>query len=282
MATTSVILSGGFPSGTKARAYLRASDTFSPGQHVVSSATADKNGRISLKGLDVGVLYFVQIGDELSARTVQAKDAGFSDDANLHRDGPEATVRRLQADRNAQAAAREKAEAKNPLAASPAPGRTVEDNRPKRRSPSVAEPQPGPRQQETSGPQRSDTPDGTGVPKDPKEPVPDVRQEDVGPSTPQRSSTDTGVATVKDRGEQAPAAAQSDVPASTPQRSSTPEGEAAPKPKVKGANVQKRRDASKSRARGRTARKPEEAVKPKGTVRKTTRTGTPKRSSRKR
>jgi hypothetical protein len=278
----SVTLTGGYPKGTKAEARLRASDSFVPGAAAAAKASADEKGQITLKGLDNGVLYYVTVEGVAGVRTVQAKGPEFDEDANLHRTGPEATIRRWQADREAQAAARIKAEKTDPLVASPAPGRNVVDNRPDKRSPSVGEPQPAPKQQEISGPQRSDTPDGTATPKDPEEAVPDVRQEDIGKNVPQRSSTETGVATVKDVGEMLPEAHQRDVPAGTPQRSSTPEGRAEPKPKVRGGEVAKRDAGSANRARGRTKAKSEEVVKPKATTKQTTKTGTPKRPSSKR
>jgi hypothetical protein len=281
VATTSVTLTHAFPKGTKANAYVRSSDSFSGGQHVISSGQADKDGTVEVKGLTPGALYWIDVEGFDLTYTVQAKDDSWDEDASLHRTGPEATGRRLQADREAQAEARRQAERKDPLTASPAPGRTVVDNKPKHKSPQVKEPQPGPRQDETSGPQRSDTPDGEGTPKDPREHVPQVPQEAIGSTTPQRSSTETGTATVKDPQESVPAAKQSDVPASTPQRSSTEGGEAAPKPKVSGKEVAKRADSSASQARGRSAPKPEEVVKPKATTKTTTKTGTPKRSSNK-
>jgi hypothetical protein len=279
--SASVTLSQGYVKGTEARAHLRASDTFSPGTPVVSRAKAGDDGKIVLKGLKAGVLYYIDVDGQPGAISVQAKGPEFNEDALLHRTGPEATGRRLQADREAQAAARTEAEKKDSLVASPAPGRTLVDNRPAKRSPSVPEPQPAPKQQEISGPQRSDTPDGTATPKDPKEPVPQVKQEDVGANVPQRSSTETGVATVKDVGESVPSAKQADVPSSTPQRSSTERGQAESKPKVRGAEVQRRTDSSASQARGKTQAKAEEQTKPKATTKNTTKTGTPKRSSRK-
>jgi hypothetical protein len=270
-------LPGRFPPGAKVQVHLRASDSYSPGSAVVAQGQvgADTSLKLSSQKLVVGAQYWVSDGDR--TLSVQVKDDSFNEDATLHRVGPEATARRLQADREAQAEARAKAEKTDPLAASPAPGRNETDNSPAKKTPSVAEPQPAPKQQEISGPQRSDTPDGTAVPKDPGEHVPDVPQEAVGKNTPQRSSTETGVATVKDLQETVPSARQEDVASSTPQRSSTPEGQAERKPPVKGAGVQKRDDSSANRARGRTRAKAEENVKGKAPVKETTRTGTPKR-----
>jgi hypothetical protein len=278
MATASVTLSQGFPKGTKARAFVRASDTFTPSGSPAASASADDKGQIRLSGLEQGAFYYVQVEGQPGARTVQAKGPEFNDDGPLHRHGPEATARILQRDRDAQAKVRREAEKTDPLVASPAPGRTVVSNAPDKKTSSVAEPQPGPKQQEFSGPQRSDTPDGQAHPKDPKEPVPDVRQEDVAASTPQRSSTETGVATVKDLKEQVPAIRQEDI--SWPQRSNTETGQAEPKPKVRGAEVQKRDDSSPNRARGNTPAKAEEQTT-KPAAKQTTRTGTRKRSSAK-
>lgn len=272
-----VTLSQGFPKGTKARAFVRASDTFAPSGPPAATATADDSGQVKLTGLTDGAHYWVQVDGTPGARTVLAKGPSFNEDQLLHRAGPEATARRLQADREAQTEARRKAEKTDPLVASPATGRTVVDNSPTRRSPQVAEPQPGPRQQDFSGPQRSDTPDGQAHPKDPKEPVPDVRQEDVAKSAHQRSSTETGVATVKDPAEQVPAARQEDTRGA--QRSDTATGQAEPKPAVKGAEVQKRDDSSPNRARGNTRAKGEESTT-KPPAKKTTRTGTRQRSSK--
>jgi hypothetical protein len=279
VATTSVELSARFPKGTTAGINVRVSDVPAPGPFQANVKVGD-DGKVKFTGLTVGAQYVVNV-EGFGLFNVQAKDASFSEDATLHRVGPEATGRRLQADREAQADAIAAARKKDPSVSSPAPGRTVVDNSPERKSASVEEPQPGPKQQETSGPQRSDTPDGLAVPKDPKEAVPDVKQEDIGATTPQRSSTDTGVAAVKDRGEQVPAARQEDVAASTPQRSSTPSGTAEPKPVVKKAEVQKRDDSSANRARGNTPVKSEEVTKPKATPKATTRTGTPKRATTK-
>jgi hypothetical protein len=280
VATTDVQLSDRFPKGTKASLSVLAGSVVQPGEPQ-KTTTADDKGIISFSGCLVGAQYVVKVqGDGWTAQyAVQAKDETFNEDANLHRDGPEATRRRLQADREAQAEARREAEKKDPLVASPASGKTVVENKPERRSPAVAEPQPGPRQQETSGPQRSDTPDGLGVPKDPKESVPDVRQEDVSRNTPQRSSTETGVATVKDLSEQVPGLRQEDVTRKQ-QRSDTPHGTAEPKPPVRGAQVQKRDDSSANRARGRTRVKAEENVS-KRPKKATTRTGTAKRATKK-
>lgn len=273
-----VNLEGRFNPKAKVGAWLRASDVFAPSGRPVSTGTVGSDGSLELSGLDTGAQYWVTETEPPRSRvlSVQAKDKSFSEDATLHRVGPEATGRRLQADREAQAQARRNAEKSDPLVASPAPGRTVESNRPDRKTPSVAEPQPGPKQQEISGPQRSDTRDGLAVPKDPGEAVPDVRQEDVGKNTPQRSSTETGVATVKDLQETVPSAKQEDVASGRQQRSNTPEGQAEPKPPVKGAEIQKRDDSSANRARGRTATKAEENVKGKAPVKKTTTTGTAK------
>jgi hypothetical protein len=277
-------LSGRFAPKAKIGVWLRASDVFAPSTKPLSTATVDQNGDLTVKGLDVGVQYWVTEVDPPRSHviSVQGKDASFNEDATLHRVGPEATGRRLQADREAQAEARAKAEKSDPLVASPASTQTVVDNTPKRKTPSVAEPQPGPRQDEISGPQRSDTPDGEATPKDPNESVPHVRQEDVAKGALQRSDTATGIATVKAADEILPSARQEDVPTSTPQRSNTETGQAEPKPPVRGAEVKKRDDSSANRARGRTKVKAEENVKPKGPVKQTTRTGTAKRSSRKR
>lgn len=286
MATTDVTLSDRFPEGAKASISVLAGSVVQPGKPW-KSLKVGRGGKVRFAGCEVGAQYVVKVDvpgerkDEVawSAQfAVQAKDASFSEDASLHRVGPEATGRRLQADREAQAKARADAEKQDPLVASPAPGKTVVDNKPRRRGPLVSEPQPGPRQDETSGPQRSDTPDGLGVPKDPKEHVPDVPQEVVGRNVPQRSSTETGIATVKDLGEQVPGLRQEDV-TRVPQRSDTPHGTAEPKPPVKGARVQRRDDASANRARGRTKVKAEENVK-KSPVKRTTRTGTAKRATK--
>lgn len=286
MATTDVQLSDRFPKGTKAELSVLAGSVPQPGKPQ-ATVTAGSDGRIVFKGLLVGAQYVVKVSYEDKSggwsftRAVQAKDESFSEDANLHRDGPEATVRRLQADREAQAQAIAEARRKDPAVSSPAPGRNVVDNSPERKSPRVAEPQPGPRQQETSGPQRSDTPDGLGTPKDPKEAVPAVRQEDVGKGQPQRSSTETGVAAVKDLSEQVPGLRQEDVTGKQ-QRSDTPHGTAEPKPAVRGEDIQGRDDSSANRARGRTRAKAEENVS-KRPKKQTTRTGTAKRAtSRKR
>ena len=277
MATTTL---HGFTPKAKVEARLRASDIYAPGAATASTGTADASGDVKLSGLDVGVQYWVSNDKTSEVRTIQGKDESFNEDSVLHRDGPEATVRRLQADRQAQADARAKAEKSDPLVASPAPGRNVTDNSPKKRAPSVAEPQPGPRQDETSGPQRSDTPDGEGTPKlDAKEFQPQVPQEEVGKNTAQRSSTETGAAAIKPADEVVPSARQEDVSSSTPQRSSTETGTAEPKPAPKGAHVKEREDASASQARGRTAVKAEENVTGKRTAKQTTKTGTTKRSS---
>jgi hypothetical protein len=284
VATTEVTLTDRFPKGATAELSVyvgSAGSVVEPGGPSKTLTVGD-DGKVTFKGCRVGAQFNVKVtskdGGWSSHYIVQAKDETFSEDANLHRTGPEATGRRLQADREAQAEARREAEKTNPLVASPAPGRTVVQNRPARGRGPLGEPQPGPRQDQTRGPQRSDTPDGLGVPKDPKEHVPDVPQEAVGKNTPQRSSTETGTAAVKDLSEQVPGLRQEDV-TRKPQRSDTPHGTAEPKPPVKG--VQKRDDSSANRARGRTKTKAEENVA-KRPKKKTTKTGTAKRAKTRR
>jgi hypothetical protein len=161
VATTSVTLSGRFPKGAKAGLSLLAGSVPQPGG-ASKTTTVGADGVVSFKGLDVGAQYVVEVEGHGQFR-VQAKDESFSEDANLHRTGPEATQRRNQADREAQAAAFAEAKKRDPLVGSPAPGRTMVDNRPSKGS-GVRRPQPGPRQQDVRGPQRSDTPEGEGTP----------------------------------------------------------------------------------------------------------------------
>jgi hypothetical protein len=200
VATTDVQLSDRFPRGTKASLSVLAGSVVQPGAPQ-KTTTADAKGVVRFTGCLVGAQYVVNVeGDGWTAQyAIQAKGPEFNEDAVLHRDGPEATARRLQADREAQSDAIREARKKDPALGSPAPGRTVVDNSPERKKPAVPNPRPGPRQDETSGPQRSDTPFGEGTPKDLKEPVPAPRQEDVPKRTRQRSSTETGTAARKSK-----------------------------------------------------------------------------------
>lgn len=274
-----------FAPKTKVSAYIRVNDvTPTPNANPAKSVQAGSDGKATFTGLKDGVQYFIGWDEDGDWRTiaVQAKSDEYLREHGDLRTLPETVVRKNLADRQAQAEAIEADRKKNPLAGSPAPGRTVESNQSKDKRRIVGEPQPGPHQRDVQGvAQRSDTIDGEATPKDPKEHVPDVPQEELAKNTPQRSNTETGVATVKDVGETVPAAKQEDVPKSTPQRSSTESGQAERKPPVKGAEVAKRDDSSANRARGRTQAKAEENVKAKAPVKATTRTGTPKRKAAK-
>jgi hypothetical protein len=185
----------------------------------------------------------------------------------------------LQADREAQAEARRKAEKSDPLVASPASGGRSSPNRPDRKTPSVAEPQPGPKQQEISGPQRSDTPMGW-RPEGPERACARRAQEAVGKNTPALRHGDGGCDGQGPR-ETVPSAKQEDVAASTPQRSNTESGQAEPKPPGEGRRGPEARRLLGQPGEGtfrHEGRREREG--PKAPVKKTTRTGTAKRPSR--
>jgi hypothetical protein len=210
--------------------------------------------------------------------SVQAKDASFNEDATLHRVGPEATGRRLQADREAQAEARRKAEKSDPLVASPASGRS-EQTTPRSGRPRVSLSRS---RAEAAGDLRSPAlghPDGLATPKDPKEHVPDVPQEAVG-RTPQRSSTETGVATVKDLGRPFLPPSRRTFPppprsGRTPRRGRRSRSPRSGAPRSRSATTPQRTGQGTFAREGRREREAEGAPK------KTTRTGTAKRPSRK-
>lgn len=276
-----------FPEGTKVEVTPRFTEQFGgPGGNVTAKATVNKQGVAKLSGLTADAPYWaygdVEVPDPANPakRTTRTHSIAFtplSRDALAHpdlRSTPEETTRRRIAEAEAATEARRQAEKKDPLAASPAPGRTVEPNRVtgSRSSRDVStrvepEPKPGPRQQDTSGVvQRSDTIDGEATPKDARELVPGPAQDDVPKRQLQRSSTEQGEATPKDRDEQVPSARQEDVPSGTVQRSDTATGEAEPKPRKGRAKTapKKERDSAAQRARGRTPAKPERKVRPKG------------------
>ena len=273
-----------FKPGTKVSAFTAVGDVApTPGASPAKTSTAGGDGRVEFKGLPDGVLYQLGWDEDGTWRTVrvQSKSEEFLREHGDLRTLPETVVRRNLSDRQAQAEAVEADRKKNPLAGSPAPGRTVESNKSPDKRRIVGEPQPGPHQRDVQGvPQRSDTIDGEATPKAKDEIVPEPSQEDVGKNVAQRSSTETGTAAIKPKGEQVPAARQEDVPKGTPQRSATETGEAAPKPAVKGVEPEKQAESSAQRVRGNTRPKPERVTKPKGTVKDVTKTGAPKRSSK--
>lgn len=275
-----------FPAGTKVHVTPRFTEQFAgAGAATTTTATVDKNGVAKLSGLEADAPYWaygdVEVPDPADPRkrTTRTHSVAFtplSADSLAHPDlrtTQEETGRRRLAEAEAATAARREAEKKDPLAASPAPGRTVQPNRVEGARSSVdartrvePEPKPGPRQQDTTGiVQRSDTIDGEATPKDPAELVPGPSQDDVPAKQLQRSSTEQGEATPKERDEQVPSAKQEDVPRGTVQRSDTPEGEAEPKPTGRSrTKAKKERDSSAQRARGRTPAKPERKARPKG------------------
>lgn len=107
MAKAVVQLSDRFPKDAKASLSVRAGSVVPVKPE--KEMTVGSDGVVKFAGCEVGVQYVVHVesadGGWSSDFSVQAKNESFSEDGPLHRHGPEATARRNQADREAQAAA---------------------------------------------------------------------------------------------------------------------------------------------------------------------------------
>jgi hypothetical protein len=165
-----------FPPGTKVGLYPRHTDHFAAkGLKPLKTFEVGKDGIAKLTGLDEDVPYFV-VADVEAPDPPKRKETrsvtitALSDASRVHPDlrtTPEETIRRRIAETQATAKARAEAERKDPLAASPAPGKTLESNRVK--SPSKPLPGEEPTKQEhvQGVKQSSDTIAGEATPLEP-------------------------------------------------------------------------------------------------------------------
>jgi hypothetical protein len=277
-----VAADSGLPPEGKVGAWLRASDVFAPsGKPVTPRRSSPGRFPEAVRARHRCPV----LGDRDRPPGPGHFGAGegrvFSEDANLHRVGPEATGRRLQADREAQAEPERKAEKSDPLVASPASGRTEQRQPARRKTPSVAEPQPGPKQQEISGPQRSDTPDGLAPRRTPGSTSLTFARR-TWQEHPAASSHGDGGCDGQGPRRDGPSASRRTFPlpprsGRTPRRGRRSRSRRSGAPRFRSATTRRRTgqgDAPAEKAE-------ENVVKPKGDpVKKTTRTGTAKRPSR--
>jgi hypothetical protein len=218
-----------FPPGTKVGLYPRHTDHFAAkGLNPLKTFTVGSDGIAKLTGLDEDVPYFVAAEVEPPDPPKRkewhtASITALSDASRVHPDlrtTPEETIRRRIAETQAASKARAEAERRDPLAASPAPGKTVEPNRVK--NPPKLPPEEKPpslRQEHVQGiKQSSDTRTGEATPL---EPVKKAEPKGSGRARPRRSTR----------------------PSNRTKKATVPKGER-PRPGLKQAHVQGRKQSS--------------------------------------